>query len=167
MDYLEVCPQGPENCQNKQLFTFYCLAFVATSSNAFTSTSPPLFIMEDFALACELDRTFICSTSSLVCWMKVFRAPRSVGSIRNFAGFFSTICTVSSRSSRSHSIERKEFRSSVAAHSCSSAERMSMCSSPNLHRSYSSLVFNNALRTSLEIIHIEPMSQLYAHCFNY
>ncbi len=52
--------------------------------------------------------------------MKPFLSCSSEALMRNLVGFLSTICTVSSRSSRSHSMERSALRSSVAAHSCSS-----------------------------------------------
>ena len=112
------------------------------------STSEPA-VKRWFCLLGTLDFCFICSTSSLVCLMKAFLAAKSLVSMRNFAGFFSTIWTVSSRSSKSHSIDLSEFRSSVAAHSCSSADLISTPSSPSRHRSYRSRVLRRAFRTSL------------------
>lgn len=73
-----------------------------------------------FPLLWLVSLSFILLTSSLVDSMKPFLTASSAPSIRNFVGFFSTICIVSSRSSTSHSIDRSEFFNSVAVHSCSS-----------------------------------------------
>lgn len=89
-------------------------------------------------------------TSSLVLSIKLFLPVSSLLSILNFDGFFSRISMVSSKSSRSHSILRSEFFSSVFVHSISSLLNLIGSSCNSSQRRYRPLVLFRALKTSLQ-----------------